>query len=1495
MQIVRAFSISDYGTEYLLNQPSIEYPLVSEPPTLSGIIDSEISNPPQRTISDVEEHYIEDDLSSLSDVSHIKVSNAPRKHEYGKERVERKGNIYNKLYNAALKGEHSIVKDILENHSTTLMPDENGQTSLYAACIGNHLDIINLLIDSGYDINHQDNDGKTVLHIAFENHMPDLAQNLITQFSADIKIQDTQNWTPLHTAIDRGYFRYSKQLSENFLHQDIGTEAHRHISWIQLHAACFQDNTQDVQFLLAANTDVNHVSSAGHTSLHIAVTKGNIDIVTLLLDHDASVHSVAFDRKTPLHVATDKSDETIIQLLLTQKADPRMKDVLGNTSLHLAVRLKQETKTRLLSYVNPSMALYHACSAQTVRAIIDHSADVNAVNNRGQTALWFACCDGQESFVRILLDTGADPNIADQYGESCLHAAIHGQCSTETIQEILDHGAHVNAANKEGTTPLLLACSIAQLEAVKHLLGAKADPNRAYPDGDACLHAAIAADCSKETIQELIDHGAEVNNVNKRGRTALLLGCFYRQMDSIKVLLEAGANPSIADEEGFSCLHAAIDGICSRDTLQALIDHGAHIDATRKDGTNALLRACTTGQSDSVTFLLESGADVNIAKANGNTCLHEAINGNCNGDALQKIVQQGVDVNFVNSKSETALIHACHKAQAESIKILLEKGADPNISNADDHTCLHAAVHGCCTNETLQEIITHHAHLDAQDTDGATALFLACGYRQHGTIKILLEAGCNPNSAANKGITCLMAAVFAGCSKNIIRSIISHGANVNATTISNESALSVACKMKYMDIIRVLLHSGANPNIAVNHGDTCLQRAICAGCTKEVIQAIIDHSADVNATNKKNVTALMLACEIGNKDAINVLLNAGANPDIAAAYDYDDDYEEFNDDEDDDGGGDTCLHYAVKYDCCTEVLQAIISHGGDVNATNKRNVTPLMRACEKGNKDTINVLLNAGADPNITHADGETCLHDSARNASCSKEVLQAIISHGADVNATDKNGRTALSCASGRGNADAIDVLLKAGADPNIRDGVGDTCLHESALGQFAESSINDCTDVNVTNITNQSALVLVCRKPGLVAVSVLLKSVTDPNVADTNRDSLHCDPIHNHISKELSQTVTELGAKLYVLKGGGSAATKLYTCNTKHNESMKAILRSGADTTIANMFGDTCLHHFLHREYLSNEYDHETLQMLLDHGAPVNATNKNHQTAYMLACHQGNIDAMCAFVNAGADPNITDSWGNTSLHLVAQGGSGKLVLERLMEHSANVNAMNNKGATAIMLACEAGQTEAVNTDAINVLLNAGADPDIVDAYGETCLHCAARNNCCTEIFQAIISHGGDVNATGKNNRTALLIACEKGNKIATNVLLNAGADPNITDCNGEMCLHYAVLYDCCTEILQAVISHGGDVNATNKRNVTALMYACRKGNTDTINVLLNVGADPNIADAEGETCLHFAAAAYHDNGDYCNCGYLLIGSWLVHAMPMTRKIILAQKSFRQ
>ena len=306
-----------------------------------------------------------------------------------------------------------------------------------------------------------------------------------------------------------------------------------------------------------------------------------------------------------------------------------------------------------------------------------------------------------------------------------------------------------------------------------------------------------------------------------------------------------------------------------------------------------------------------------------------------------------IDVNAVNKRNETALLLACKSAQVESVKLMLQNGSDTNVSDSSGYTSLHAAVYGCCTSNTLQEIITHKVLLDAQTIYGRTALWLACLYRQQDSVIILLEAGSNPNTAAADGDTCLHAAVMGGCSKKIIRKIIDHGANVNATNKRNRTALTLACNYKDEGAINILLKANAGPNIAEDtYGEISLHKAVRHKCSKEVLQAIIDHGANVNATNTRNETALTLACLYKNEGAINVLLNANAGPNIA-----------------EDTYGETSLHTAVRHKCSKEVLQAIIDHGANVNATNKINETALRQASFNKNEDAINVLLNANADP----------------------------------------------------------------------------------------------------------------------------------------------------------------------------------------------------------------------------------------------------------------------------------------------------------------------------------------------------------------------------------------------------------------------------------------------------------------------------------------------------------------------------------------------------
>ena len=441
--------------------------------------------------------------------------------------------------------------------------------------------------------------------------------------------------------------------------------------------------------------------------------------------------------------------------------------------------------------------------------------------------------------------------------------------------------------------------------------------------------------------------------------------------------------------------------------------------------------------------------------------------------------------------------------------------------------------------------------------------------------------------------------------------------------------------------MRLLISAGANKTIEDVNGHSWIHYAVRGDCTKEVLQSIIDLGADVNARNKKNCTALMLASKNGNVDAMNVLVGAGADQGI------------------EDDNGCSWIHYHFDGDCRKEVFESMINLGACVNATNKKNTTPLMMASRKGNVDAMNVFLNAGADPAIEDANGYSWIHYAIFEG-CSKEVLQSVIDLGADVNVTSKQNCSALMLASKKGNEDAINVLLGAGADQANEDVNGDSWIHYFVRG-------------------------------------------------DCNKD---------------------------------------------------------------------------------------VLRLIIQLGANVNAKNKMNCTALMLASKKGNEDAMNVLLSAGADQANEDVNGDSLIHYAIDGDCSKEVLQSVIELGADVNATNKQNVTALMLASNKG-----NIDAMNVLISAGANKTMEDANGESWIHYAVRGDCREEILKSIIELGADVNTRNRQNCTALMLTSKKGNTNAMNVLINAISDRIIEDANDEIWISCAANRCCSEDVLKSVI----------------------------------------------------------------------------------------------
>ena len=264
-------------------------------------------------------------------------------------------------------------------------------------------------------------------------------------------------------------------------------------------------STEAMKRLVAAGADVNAVNNLGSPALTWA-TK-DIDKVRLLLDHGANVNVVSKSGRTPLLVATmhDPSAE-VVKLLAAHGADVLAADKLNANALHTAAV---------------------ASDRDTLRLLIDAKVDVNARDAANFTPLMVAAANGSVEAVKLLLSHGARVNDVSGDGEVIVHAPARAK----------------NGMLALGTfTPLLLAAPASSPELVKTLLDAGADVNVKDLRGMTPLMLAVATDhASADAVRLLMDKGANVNASSAEGETALDWARKFGDAPIVSMLKQAGA------------------------------------------------------------------------------------------------------------------------------------------------------------------------------------------------------------------------------------------------------------------------------------------------------------------------------------------------------------------------------------------------------------------------------------------------------------------------------------------------------------------------------------------------------------------------------------------------------------------------------------------------------------------------------------------------------------------------------------------------------------------------------------------------------------------------------------------------------------------------------------------------------------------------------------------------------------------------------------------
>jgi len=429
-----------------------------------------------------------------------------------------------------------------------------------------------------------------------------------------------------------------------------------------------------------------------------------------------------------------------------------------------------------------------------------------------------AARDGLDGELAKLLAARADIDARDDTGATALSWAILRN-NTGIVAQLLKAHANPNLADANGITPLMLAINGGFAYSVRQLLAAGADPNLARPDGETALMSAVRAG-SADIVGQLLVRKVDVNaRENQFHQTALMWAVGRPAI--LRQLLDHGADVRATTKSWKTVTTNYTPVVSTIGNTGIPWNYDSEYEGA-SGGLTALIFAAQQGDAESAEMLLEAGADVNQAAADGTTALLASLYRFVPNSATQDRNQRGIfgGLRFF--------------ADFRMASLLLDKGAKAAVSDRAGYTPLHGVMLAMLKFNRRGEVIIgfegdkrNNPNAPPPQPPGNEAEGLAMAKR-------LLDAGADPNAATRQATPGPLGAVkinpappgstpyhLAGKagSARLIELMAAHGGNANQLRKDGHSPFTIAVMSNDLPVVQAMVTHGADVKMVFNPSD----------------------------------------------------------------------------------------------------------------------------------------------------------------------------------------------------------------------------------------------------------------------------------------------------------------------------------------------------------------------------------------------------------------------------------------------------------------------------------------------------------------------------------------------------------------------------------------------------------------------------------------------------------------------------------------------------